>query len=457
MKANYFSRQGRPPGIRLTKMRAAVWLLLAAAQPAGLRAAAQAGATEAVKAAAATPQKLREPSAATPTPLAALVEEARQKDPKILAAEEAARAAGYVAPRVSALPDPTFTIQHFSVGSPRPFAGYSNSDFAYLGFGASQEFPFPGKRKLRGEVANRETGVREERAETVRREETEKLKAAYYRLAYLQRALGILDRNDTLVGQAAEVAEARYRSGGGNQQDVLKAQLQHTKILYEISMNRQAAGEAQAELKRILRRPQDAPDIVAEPLTLTPLGYSAADLLARVNERNSEVRERTAMIHKSQAEIEMAKKEFRPDFGLSYMYQHTSDKFRDYYMATFDVKFARRKPREAALAEANVNLERAKQEKDAQMQEAAADLQKALLEAQTAEDQARLYREGLIPQARATYEAGLAAYQANREDFETLLSSLLDNLSLDLQYEQTLLGHETAMARIERLAGVTLP
>ncbi len=56
---------------------------------------------------------------------------------------------------MTAMPDPQFTVQSFSVGSPKPIAGFSNSDFAYIGFGASQDIPYPGKLNLKGEVANR--------------------------------------------------------------------------------------------------------------------------------------------------------------------------------------------------------------------------------------------------------------------------------------------------------------
>lgn len=452
MNSLSIDRAGRLPEAWRKKMRLGVWLLLVAGLPAGLRAAPQAepGPTEKQEA-------MGGGNGAAATPLAALLEEARRNDPKIRAAEEAARGAGYVAPRVSTLPDPTFTLQHFSVGSPRPFAGFTNSDFAYIGFGASQELPYPGKRRLRAEVANREVGVLEERVEVIRRAEIEKLKDAYYRLAYLQQALGVLEHHDAVVREVIEFAEARYRAGQGNQQDVLKAQLQRTKILYEISMNQQAAGEAQAEVKQILRRPQESDDIVAEPLVMTPLQQSAASLLGRVKEGSAEVRERAAMIRKGQAEVDIAQKEFRPDFGLGYMYQHTSSNFRDYYMATFDVKFPRRKPREAALAEAKVNVERARLEEDAQMQEAAAEVQKQLVALRTSEEQARLYREGLIPQSQASFQTGMAAYQTGGADFETLLSSLLDVQNMELAYQQTLLEHERALARIERLTGVSEP
>lgn len=422
-----------------------------------LRASPQAPASREQKSPPGTGVPSGQPAAAVPTPLAALMEEARKHDPKILAAEDAARAAGYAAPQESALPDPMFTLQQFSVGSPRPFAGYSNSDFAYIGFGVSQELPYPGKRRLRADVAEREADAVKHRAEAVAHEEFAALQEAYYRLAYLHATLALLERNGAVIQQVAQAAEARYRVGQGNQQDLLKAQLRHTRLLFDVSMNRRSAGEAQAELKQILRRPQDSPDIVAEPLGLTALGLGSGELLARLEEHNPDLGELAAMIRKNQAQVDLARREFRPDFGLSYMYQHTGGNLRDYYIFTFDLKFPRRKPREAALAQAQVNVERARQERDAQWEQIEAALQKQIVTIRASEEQSRLYREGLIPQAQAAFQAGMAAYQAGRADFESLLSSFQDVLRLDLEYQQTLLDHEMAVARIEHLAGGSLP
>ena len=392
-----------------------------------------------------------------PTPLGALVVEAEKNDPTILAAERAARAARFVAPQVSTLPDPQFTLQQFSVGSPRPIAGYTNSDFAYIGVGVSQQLPYPGKLKLRGEVADRDADTARVHVDVVLQDEIEMLKATYFHLAYLQQTLGILQRDDVLLQQVEQQAEAHYSAGQGNQQDVLKAQLERTKILREISMRHQLVGEDQAVLKRILRRPQDSADITTEPLTTTFLRYTASELLDRVREQNPNIREHSAMIQSNQTSVELARKEFRPDFGVSYTYENTGPKFRDYYMLAFNVNFPRRKPRQAALAEAQVNVERAQEELDTQLQSALAEVQRQYVITKTSEEQLLIYRDGLIPQAQATIQAGLAAYQSNREDFQTLFSSFLDVLSLDLEYEQTQLDHQTALIHIERLTGVTLP
>src|SRR6266849_5870081 len=120
------------------------------------------------------------PAAEMPTPLSELLDETGRNNPDILAARRAWQAATQVPSQVSTLPDPQVMLQHVAVGSPRPFAGFSNSDFAYLGFGICQDLPYPGKLRLRGEAAQRDASASRERLEGVRRSTLEQLKAAYF-------------------------------------------------------------------------------------------------------------------------------------------------------------------------------------------------------------------------------------------------------------------------------------
>src|SRR5947208_2521471 len=101
------------------------------------------------------------PVASTPIHLSELLAEAAGNNPQIAAADHGARAARQVAPQMTTLPDPKLTYQQLSVGSPKPFAGYTNSDFSYIGVGASQELPYPGKLRLRGEVAERDADTKQ--------------------------------------------------------------------------------------------------------------------------------------------------------------------------------------------------------------------------------------------------------------------------------------------------------
>jgi hypothetical protein len=66
----------------------------------------------------------------------------------------------------------------------------------------------------------------------------------------------------------------------------------------------------------------------------------------------------------------------------------------------------------------------------------------------------KIFRDGLIPQSKATFQSALAAYQANRQNFETLLSSFTDVLNLEIDYQRQLAEHEIALAHLETLTGV---
>src|ERR1700680_1269414 len=94
--------------------------------------------------------------AGMPASLRELIQEAEQKNPQIAASFHAWQASRNVPKEASALPETELSVQRFSVGSPRPFAGFRNMHFAYIGFGVSQDIPYPGKRELRGRVAEHE-------------------------------------------------------------------------------------------------------------------------------------------------------------------------------------------------------------------------------------------------------------------------------------------------------------
>lgn len=390
------------------------------------------------------------------TSLAALIEEAQQKNPEILAMTHSYQAAGHMAKAAGALPDMQVMVQHLSVGSPRPFAGYANSDFAYVGLGVAQEFPWPGKRGLRREAARLQAKSMRGQSDAVARTVVEQLKVTYFKLAYLQQTINILLRDDQLLIEMEQIAESRYRVGKGNQQEVLKAQLQHTRILQEINMHHREVAAQQAQIKRLLGRGQDLPDVVTEPLQERATPAEPAEL-RQASRTNPDVMSRKALADRSDKIVELSRKEFRPDFAVQYVYQNTDRKFRDYYMATFTVTLPNRSRRRAELAQALEDQKAAAASLDAETQRRVAEVQEQYEIARLSAEQLKIYREGLIPQAEATFRSAIAAYQANRQDFETLLSSFRDVLDFDEQYQKELSEHESAMARLESLTGATLP
>jgi outer membrane protein, heavy metal efflux system len=396
------------------------------------------------------------PAASPPVPLSQLLAEAEANNPQISAADHGARAARQVAPQMTTLPDPKLTYQQLSVGSPKPFAGYTNSDFAYVGVGASQELPYPGKLRARGEVAGRDADTKLAEVEVTKTSIADAVKADYLQLAYLQQTLGILRQNESVLDQLIQDATAHYQVGQGMQQDVLQAQVNRTRIVKEITMHHQQMGQIQAHLKGLLNRDQGSPDIVTENLAETTLQRTSEELLAVVRQNNPQIQVDASSIRKQEAQLASAKREGKPDFEVGYIYDNTDRKYRDYYMFTFDVRFPRKTRVNAEIAEATEKRSESQQTLNAHLQQQLAEVQGGYVKATSDEELLKEYREGLIPQSDAAYRATLSAYASNREPFVHVLSYFTDLLTLKLEYAQTLMDHETALAHLETLTGATL-
>jgi cobalt-zinc-cadmium efflux system outer membrane protein len=396
------------------------------------------------------------PATSAPTPLSQLIAEAGANNPQLSAANYGVRAARQMAPQVTTLPDPKFTYQQLSVGSPKPFAGYTNSDFSYIGVGASQELPYPGKLGLRGAVAERDADTKQAEVEVTKTNIVDAVKADYLQLAYLQQTLGILRQNESVLEQLIQNATTHYQVGQGMQQDVLQAQVNRTKIVKEITMHHQLMGQTQAHLKGLLNRDQGSPDIVTDELIATPLQRTSEELLAMVRQNNPQLQVDASSIRKQDAQLASAKREGKPDFEVGYLYENTDRKYRDYYMFTFDVRFPRKARINAEIAEATEKRSESQQTLNAHLQQQLAEVQQEYVKATSDEELLKEYREGLVPQSDAAYRATLSAYASNREQFVHVLSYFTDLLSLKLEYAQTLVDHETALAHLESLTGATL-
>jgi outer membrane protein TolC len=177
-----------------------------------------------------------------------------------------------------------------------------------------------------------------------------------------------------------------------------------------------------------------------------------------VRSGNPDIARQQEMVRKQSLNIELARKDRYPDFSVQYMWQHTAEQFRDYYMLTFSARLPiyRRRRLDPELAQAVEEMNRSRREYESDVQQAYFEVKDQFIQADTANQLLKIYREGLIPQATARFRAGLAAYQSGQEDFETLVSAFLDVLNFDEEYWKTLADHETALARIEQLTGVPI-
>ncbi|MGO9606482.1 MAG: TolC family protein [Candidatus Binataceae bacterium] len=391
----------------------------------------------------------------TPVPVDALVTEAMRSNPEIAAARSHWQGSTKVPRQVSTLDDPEVSLQEFTVGSPAPASGYETSDFYYTGFGVSQDIPGPGKLRLRARRAEKDAEYAGAVFESAERRVAEKVRETGFNLFFLDRVRTLLESTRRDLQVIARGAEQQYRTGMGQQQDVLKAQLAATSILKDSEMNRDDIEAAEASLKALLGREPDTGDIAIADVTPTPFKLEGTQLGEAAEAGSADVEMARAMAAGSKDALDIAQHDYWPDFTVGYQYNKTGPAFRDYYMLTLGAKiplyFWRKQT--PAVEQAAAEKASAESQLHATRLETLSDLRSNAVAIRTQDRIITLYRDGLIPQGEATFRSAEAAYRTGKVDFQTLLSSVIDLLNLREGYYRAIADHEIAVARVKQIIG----
>ncbi|HKY26435.1 MAG TPA: TolC family protein, partial [Pyrinomonadaceae bacterium] len=283
------------------------------------------------------------------------------------------------------------------------------------------------------------------------------VKDAYFDLYYLNKALGVVSKTKTLLEQFTKIAEARYAVGRGIQQDVLKAQVEFSKLLEQQTVLEQRKQIAEARLNSLLYRESDSP--VAIPAELQPreFPYTLAGLNETAIANYPQLKAQRKKIDSTQYAIQLAKKEFYPDFSVGFTYVNRPA-MPEMYGVMVGVKlpiYTTQKQR-PALTEATASFEAEKRTLENMVTVLMFKIRDKYLAQNTAARLTKLYSTTIVPQSSASMESAIAGYQVGGVDFLTLLDNLMTLLNYELSYYEQLSNEEKAVAALEPLVGVTL-
>ncbi len=386
-----------------------------------------------------------------------LVAEALRRNPEIVAAQKKYEAARQRPEQESALPEPMVSLGYNSNGSPRPFAGIGREPTANAGVMLSQEFPWPGKRKLKGDIASREAGAAFEDYQAVQLSVVSRLKQAWHRLHHMYVSIETMERNREILRKFLRISEARYAVGRASQQDLFKAQAQISILETRLVRMEQDKESREAEINALLARSADAP--VARPADVAPpeLRVSLDELLDFAKRNSPMLRRDQKMVERAELAVNLARKEYYPDYTLNAGYFNMGS-MPDMYMFRVDFKlplyFFRKQRSGVAEQATNVSLSRRMYESDAN--NLAFRIRDDYLMAGASARLMKLYTDTVVPQAQLALESSLASYETGSVDFLTVLTNFMTTLEYELNYHEELMNFDVALARLEEMTGMKL-
>lgn len=368
---------------------------------------------------------------------------ALERHPSIRAAERHIERLAARVPQVTALDDPMFQVA--------PVGEMAQTAAGEVGLmtSVSQKLPFPGKLDTRGRIAQQDVAMAGATLERVRLEVEARTRRAYWSLYAAVRDIEVTQASRALLAQFKEVAEAKYRAGDAQQQDVLRASVELHNLDKDLHTLRQSRAAAEAMLNRLLDRPVIAPLPDPAPASPEHVTHNLDRFLAVAARTNPDLARMRQQIEQDRQRMKLARINRLPDLTVALSYNAVEDEGiamsangRDQWWLSFGINLPIwQGKRDAAEREAHQGLLASLAQLQAEHNRVDFEVREAFDRMRTHHHHVLLLRDSIVPEAKQAVQATIGRYRAGDVDFLVVI----DNWRRMLQFERMLYDHQAML------------
>ena len=353
-------------------------------------------------------------------------------------------------PQVTSLDDPTLAFST-APGS----AGATRANYAAR-VEVSQKLLYPGKRGLKGDVARADALAAAEDVEDARLQLAEAARSALADYALAVKATGVAGENAKLLGEFKKNAESRYKTGQGQQQDVLQADVEIARQEERLVSLRRARLVAAARLNTLMHLPPDGP--LPPPADAgRPAPLPEAAQLREVALGRPDVRAAVARVASEDAALALALKEYNPDVEVMAAYDGFWQgpggpplQWQVGARVNLPVRYARRG---GAVDEARAKVAQKRAELARLTDRINYEVQEAFERVREADEVVKLYEAKILPAAEANVKEARAGYTNNKIPFLNLVEAQRNAVGLKDRYYEAVAEVARRRAALERAVG----
>ena len=391
--------------------------------------------------------------------LQSAISTAVQDNPSLAQIQARSEAMAAIPSQVGSLPDPVISFNALNL--PVDTFDTAQENMTQMQGGISQAIPFPGKLTLREQAASYQAEAAVHDITEARWHLLRDVKKTWWALFYLDRALEIITVNQNLLRQFIEIAQTKYQVGDGLQQDVLLAQLELSKLFDNELRLTSAREKAEAQLNALLNRPADYKIDISEQVSKDlPTLQAESVLFQHAENYRALLASKRKSINAAESRLNLAKKNFYPDFKVGAFYGGRDDMLTGQERADFlSLKLSMNVPifasskQQKAVDQRTSELMQQRYGLQDQWNKVRATISSAYSDFHQTKNQVVLFKSGIIPQARQTVASMLAGYQVNKVDFLNLVRSQITLYNYETQYWKALTEANQALAQLTAVVG----
>ena len=385
-------------------------------------------------------------------PLFRLIGEALLSNPGIHSVEQQWESAQLRIPQAGAWAEPNLSlnIANFPVSS----ADFTIDPMTQKQISLKQTIPFPGISSLKEQIASEASEISGHMVSDARNTVVKNVSRAFYEIFLIDKSISITFKNKQILNDFITIASKKYEVGEGLQQDVLKAQVEMSKLLDKLIKLRKNREAVTARLNSLLNRPPGTELGPVEEQVHEPVVRDAVSLQQTAAAYRPLLLTGKKEIQRREFAAALAEKQYWPDITFCVTYGQRQTR-QDLFSAQVTLKlplWQRRKQDknvEETLADiraAENAYEDSKNSTDAQIVSLVAALEET-------DERLRLLHEVIIPQATQSLSSAVSGYQVNKVDFLTLLNNQITLFTFELDYFRLLTEYKKRAADLDYIIG----
>ena len=351
------------------------------------------------------------------------IDMALKNNPDILSFEQELAAAAGRVQQAKAWPDAEIGLSWGAV--PGDFNLHEADETA---IGLTQNFEWPGKRRLRRIYAQQDEKELQIRLQQLRRAIGAEIQRRYFRCAWRQKRIYSILRSQQLLQQWQQLVQQRYQARVSNYLDVLRGRIENAKIENERIGCEQTLTADFSQLNQLLGYQTNRRWYLTDSLQFSPVEKDLQQYQVRIKEQTLAVKIAQEQMLQAETRLKIARQSGRPDFriGLQSQFlkgqppysanQYTGVDKNWYWGAelTISLPLGTRRRVRGATMEAHALYD----QKSLALQVAERELQMAAVlafeRAQASEQQVRNVRSNLLTEVENQWQTALTLYSTQQ-------------------------------------------
>ena len=282
------------------------------------------------------------------------------------------------------------------------------------------------------------------------------VRLTYFEIYYWEKAKKTIKQNKRFFSQLVEIVQSMFSVGRNNQHDLIRAQLELSRLDDRLVKITQKINIQRSKLSRWIGAKNSAQNLSTElPVLTIPVLSEDFETLSELFYSHPKILEIDKKLEISRKDIELVKESYKPGWALNVGYGYRDNMPNGGSRADFlsagvsiDLPLFTANRQDKKLLAKEHSYQSLKDTRVEMLRQLVANLQQEAANEEQLQNRHQLYNNILLPQSKQQTQASLLAYQSDRGDFADVMRAYIDDLNVKLDERRIAVDHLQSKSKI---------